>query len=285
MFVGGVDVSRACLKAAAAIVGPPRLVIGYDSSRAGASGYVDMGVVAEEVGAPFMAVRDLNSIDVVEVVARNQPQAGLVVGWSGLVRESLLSIPDLGWYGIHPTRLPEGRGRAPIPWTILKGLTSTASTLFRLGVGVDDGPIVDAEGFSLEASEDATALYARHRDAHVRLIERNIAGILDGSVSLTSQDDSKATYWERRSPEDGRIDWTQPAANVLQLIRAVTHPFPGAFTDIAGTRMTIWRAEIVASTQNCPGDVTRAADNAPVIACADVSIRALEWTEEIYKHH
>jgi methionyl-tRNA formyltransferase len=142
VFVGGVGVSRACLEALCDEGLPPGLVVGYDRSRAAASGFADMEAVAGRLGLPFLAARDVNDAAIVRAMGDLAPAVVWVIGWSQLVRRPILDLPAHGCVGIHPTDLPDGRGRAPIPWTILKGRTATASTMFLLTDGVDDGDVV-----------------------------------------------------------------------------------------------------------------------------------------------
>jgi len=272
VFVGGVDISHACLAALCEQGLPPALAVGYDASRAQASGYRDLGDLAERHGFPLVRTADVNDPELVERIERLRPKLLYVLGWSQLVKPRLLAIPEHGSAGMHPTKLPEGRGRAPIPWTILKGLTETACTLFLLAEGVDDGPIVGQVPVNVDAREDAGTLYAKHRAAHVALVREHTAALLAGTAPVAEQDHAAATYWERRRPEDGRIDWTASAAAVDRLVRAVTRPFPGAFTDDGAV---IWRAEPAAGADLPPG-ARFERDGMPHVACGEGALRVIE---------
>lgn len=280
VFVGGVDISAACLRALCRDELVPELVVTYDETWSAASGFVDFGPLANEYGFPLLRVEDVNRSDVVDRIASVVPALIFIIGWSQLVRRPLLELPYHGTVGIHPTRLPEGRGRAPIPWTILKGLKSTACTLFFLTEGVDDGPVIDQVEVPIGSRETASTLYAKQRDAHVQLVHRNAAPLLAGEAVATPQDESKATFWTRRRPEDGRIDWSAPADQVERLIRAVTHPFPGAFADGPDGRVTFWAAEVTDSTGDEPG-TARFVGRTPFIACGQGAIRVIEYEGQI----
>jgi methionyl-tRNA formyltransferase len=272
VFVGGVDISHACLRQLCEQGLPPALAVGYDASRAHASGFRDLGDLAERHGFPLVRTADVNDPALVERIERLRPKLLYVLGWSQLIKPRLLAIPAHGAAGTHPTKLPLGRGRAPIPWTILKDLRETACTLFLLGEGVDDGPIVGQVEFAVDAREDAGTLYEKHRAAHLELLATHTPALLDGSARAVEQDHAAATYWERRRPEDGRIDWTAPAVEVDRLVRAVTHPFPGAFTDDGAV---IWRAEPANGDGAPPGTVFER-DGLPHVACGEGSLRVLE---------
>lgn len=275
VFIGGVEISRACLTALCEMGRAPALAIGYDASKADASGYADLGDVCRRFDVPLVRTADVNAPEVVDRIRSVDPAVLLVVGWSQLVRRELLDVPRHGSVGLHPTRLPEGRGRAPIPWTIIKGLTDTACTLFYLTEGVDDGDIVAQVEVPLDPREDAGTLYEKHLHAHVRLLCENIDGLLSGTAPRIPQDHDRATYWPRRRPEDGRIDPSRPAVELDRLVRAVTRPFPGAFIDRDGGRLVIWRAEPAASVDAPPGAIVER-DDGPVLACGEGSLRLLE---------
>lgn len=275
-FIGGVDVSRACLLAACETGAPPSVVVGYDESRSGAAGYVDLEPLCSTVGAPLLRTRDVNDASVIDALRHAAPDIIFVIGWSQLVHVEILGIPRFGCVGIHPTPLPVGRGRAPIPWTILRGCRRTASTMFFLTPGVDDGDIVGQLPFDVDEREDAGTLYAKHRAAHESLIREHLSTLLSGTALRQAQDESKATYWEARQPSDGRIP---PQASVEQadrLVRAVTRPFPGAFvTRTDGSRLTIWRARPTEAVLASPGTLVESEDGL-VLSCTDGGLLVLE---------
>jgi methionyl-tRNA formyltransferase len=270
VFVGGVDISHTCLETLCELGLPPALAVGYDANRARASGYRDLGDLAARYDFELVRAPDINDPALVERIEKLQPKLLYVLGWSQLIKPRLLEIPAHGAAGTHPTRLPEGRGRAPIPWTIIKGLERTACTLFLLREGVDDGPIVGQVEFDVDPRETAATLYDKHRQAHIELIRTHTRPLLDGTAQTTEQDHERATFWDRRRPEDGRIDWTKSTDEIDRLIRAVSRPFPGAFDD----ERVIWRAEPAQGPEAPPG--TKDHDK---VATGDGWIRILESGE------
>jgi methionyl-tRNA formyltransferase len=271
VFVGGVDVSRACLEALCAQDLAPVLVVGYGPARQAATGVADMEAVAREQGIEYVGADDINAPGLIAGIEALDPAVMFVIGWSQLVRRKLLDIPARGSVGIHPTALPEGRGRAPIPWTIIKGLRRTASTMFYLTEGVDDGDVIGSVDIDVDPHEDAGTLYAKHRDAHVTLMHRHARDVLHGTAPRTPQDHDRATTWERRRPEDGRIDPSRPVSEVGRLVRAVTRPFPGAFLELEGERLLVWRAEPAQGSGAPPGVL-----DGDLLSCADGALRLLE---------
>ncbi len=152
--------------------------------------------------------------------------------------------------GIHPTLLPEGRGRAPIPNAIIKGLTETGVTLFKLDAGVDTGEILAQEILPVAPDETAATLYKTVDEAHRTIIRRIWQDLEKDNIKMTVQDESKATIWAARKPADGQILPEMTVAEVDRLVRAVTRPYPGAFWDAGDKIVRVWAGKIaVANTE------------------------------------
>src|SRR5690606_155268 len=125
--------------------------------------------------------------------------------------------------------LPQGRGRAAIPWAILKGLNETGVTMFKLDEGVDTGDIIGQGVIILNHNITATELYKKVDDMHISLISSYWNDIVNNKITLIKQNDQDATEWPGRKPEDGEILNSMTMEEADRLVRAVTHPYPGAF--------------------------------------------------------
>lgn len=183
----------------------------------------------------------------------------------------VLDLPRLGAFNMHGSLLPRYRGRAPINWAVLRGETETGATLHVMTARADAGDIVDQE--TVEIGEDDSGLEVQRRvtAAAVRVLERRIEELKAGTAPRRPQDESKATRFGRRSPEDGQIDWSQSAKSVHDLVRAVTAPFPGAFTNVFGGGKTfIWKTRLphLGAHDNFPGQVRRE-EGRLFVACGD----------------
>ena len=144
---------------------------------------------------------------------------------------------------MHPTLLPVGRGRAAIPWAIIKGLNQTGVTMFKLDEGVDTGDIIGQGVIELDKNSTATELYKLVDDMHVTLISKYWNDIVNNSITLTKQNEAEATEWPGRKPEDGEIFSEMTMDEADKLVRAVTHPYPGAFYNDDDKIIRIWSAE------------------------------------------
>jgi len=183
----------------------------------------------------------------VDAIKSSKPDLILVVGWSSLIPPEVLAIPPRGTVCFHAAKLPDYRGRAPIPHTILHDLGYTEMTMFYADEKADSGDIIASKGFYVGYKDDAGTLYEKHTKAIIALLDEHLDGLLAGTAPRRKQE-GDGEWWEKRTPEMGEIDWTdQP----LRLIRALTKPYPGAFTYWKGRKFWIWKAdEIVNSDHN-----------------------------------
>jgi methionyl-tRNA formyltransferase len=165
-----------------------------------------------------------------------------IIGWSQIARQELLASPRRGALGMHPTLLPEGRGRAAVPWAILKGLPETGVTLFQLDEGVDTGPIIAQRRIPLNPETTATELYADVERAHTQLIADVWPNVVADRLQPTPQDPTAGSVWPGRRPEDGEIRSDMTIEQALRLIRATTRPYPGAFHLRPDAVLRIWSA-------------------------------------------
>ena len=160
-----------------------------------------------------------------------------------VIPAEILKSASLGAFNIHGALLPRYRGRACVNWAVLNGETRTGVTLHHMVERVDEGRIVDQESVSIEPDETAHEVFKKMIPAARTVLKRSLPAILEGTAPGREQDESLATYFGRRSPEDGRIDWSKPASEIHNLIRALTHPFPGAFSFANGKKFFVWGAK------------------------------------------
>jgi len=220
------------------------------------SGFRRLHDVASTAGAPCATFRNINAPEIIEQVRAWQPDLLFVVGLSQLVKPELLSVPTRGCVGFHPTHLPKGRGRAPVAWLTLDG-TPGAATFFLMDDGADSGPILVQEPFDVTSADYAEDVVRKTEDALDRALDRWLPALLRGEWNPRPQDDAQATYHGKRGPEDGLIDWREPAERIHALIRAASRPHPGAYTYARRRKLIVWRAEVDKATpfRGVPGRI------------------------------
>lgn len=210
---------------------------------------------------PLLKSRHVNDAAVVEAIQNHGIDWLFIIGWSQIANETVLTASTQGVLGIHPTLLPQGRGRAAVPWAILKRLERTGVTLFQLDAGVDTGPIIAQREIPMTPAITATELYEHVNVAHADLIREAIPRLATGDLQPREQDHSAATEWPGRTPEDGEIDLDGSVLAAECLVRAATRPYPGAFFLRDGRQVVVWRAHVQTDPTIVPGN--------PVLTFAD----------------
>ena len=192
-----------------------------------------------------------------------------------LIHESVLELAPLGAFNLHPSLLPAYRGRAPVNWMLVNGEGEAGVTLHHMVARADAGDVVGQRAVAIDDSDNALTLYHKLVPLGVELIVEMHPKIVAGTAPRRKMDVSKGSYFGRRRPEDGRIDWRWSARRIFNLVRAVTHPYPGAFCFVGGRKLLVWEAKIGAEngTRGEPGRVVReTVDGAIEVAAGEGSV-------------
>ncbi len=199
------------------------------------------------------------------------PDAIFSLYYRNMLKDSVLEIPRHGAVNLHGSYLPRYRGRAPVNWMLLHGETQGGVTLHYMVRKPDAGDIVDQVAFAIGPDETGVDVYKQMLPAAELVLHRSAGAVMDGTARRIRQMESKATYYGRRRPEDGLIDWNWCAADVRNLVRAVTKPYPGAFTFAGGTKVLVWWATRApfAFTDDVPQAGTVVHRDGIVVACGD----------------
>lgn len=253
-FATGMEFAAPAVDVLCAQGTPPALLIGYPDNLSHRSGYAPLAEASAKHGIPLLETDDINDGVAHQRVKDLGIDLLVVAGWSQLVREPLLSHCRLGAVGLHPSRLPAGRGRAPLPWTIIDGLTSSAVTLFFLNAGADEGDIIEQAPFTVSRRDDVGDVYRKVTSINIELLATYVPKLLAGEVTGRVQD-GEGYWWSKRRPDDGVIDWTKPASALYDWVRALTAPYPGAFTSVSGRRLYIDTADLAEWGDGSPGTV------------------------------
>jgi methionyl-tRNA formyltransferase len=235
------------------------------------SDFVDLTLDCSEHDVEVSYISDINDPETINELKQLNLDILFVVGWSQICRSNVLNIPSQGCIGYHPALLPLYRGRAVIPWTILLDLSETGGTFFFLDEGVDSGDIIIQESFLVEPNETATTLYKKHEIALGKMSNALVKILTKGKIPRKQQDHSLATYCAKRVANDGLINWQLPAQEIWRLIRAVTDPYPGAFSFWKNEKLIIWNATPVDASRyiGLPGQVQDICDEGVIVQCGD----------------
>ena len=203
--------------------------------------YGSVAATAAEYGLQVVVPPDPHSPELARTVSELQPDFLFSFYYRALIGAPLLRAARRGALNMHGSLLPKYRGRAPVNWAILKGERESGATLHYMVERADAGDIVDSQAVPILIDDDARAVFAKVTVAAEMVLARALPGLIAGTAPRIAQPILPGQYFGRRTPEDGRIDWSRPAAEIHNLVRAVAPPFPGAFGLVGGQRWQIER--------------------------------------------
>jgi len=240
-FVTCVQIGLSCMEAIYDVNGSLDLIITIpDEKSKKKSGRIYVDDFATKHNVSVVKSNHINDATILSAINTHDIDWLFIIGWSQIASKEILNTPNIGVIGAHPTLLPVGRGRAAIPWAIIKGLSTTGVSFFKMNEGVDTGLILRQEEVNILPDETALTLYNKVNKAHETLIKKLFFDLQNNKVNGVIQDESKATYWEGRKPKDGEILLTMTSDQVDRLVRATTKPYPGAFIIRGDKKVTIW---------------------------------------------
>lgn len=227
-------------------------------------------------GIPVYRVDKMKPEDV-RLVVDAAPDFIFSFYFRSMIPKAVLDSARCGAYNMHGALLPKNRGRACINWAVINGETETGATLHVMTDRPDSGDIVSQRSVPITSDDTAYDVFIKVTEAAREIIRDELGDIFAGTIILTPQDETRATVLRRRTPADGQIDWTRGAKEIYNLIRGVTHPFPGAFTELDGRKLYIWKARI---KDNClpqfsPGTLVTC--EPMMFAAADGMIELVRW--------
>jgi methionyl-tRNA formyltransferase len=208
--------------------------------------FASVADTAREHGLEVAQPADAESAELARRLADLRPDFIFSFYYRSLLGARVLDCARRGALNMHGSLLPKYRGRAPVNWAILNGELETGATLHYMVDRADAGDIVDQLAVPILEDDDAREVFGKVTAAAEIVLARSLPGLLAGNAPRRPQPIEPGQYFGRRRPEDGRIDWSQPALKIHNLVRAVAPPFPGAFTELEGRRWWIHRTRVEA---------------------------------------
>jgi methionyl-tRNA formyltransferase len=256
------------------------LVVTHEDSPTETIWFDSVAELARWHGIETITPADANDPAVVARIAALAPDFLFSFYYRQMLKAPLLATAKRGAYNMHGSLLPKFRGRVPVNWAIIKGERETGASLHAMVEKPDAGALVAQQAVPILPDDTALDVFNKVTVAAEMALDRALPDLLAGTAPHQSLDLSCGSYFGGRKPEDGRIDWTQPALAVHNLIRAVAPPYPGAFADVAGHRLRILGSLKPASRSVPPGPPALIAESQDLLArCGDgeiVKITALE---------
>ncbi|HAY23146.1 MAG TPA: formyltransferase, partial [Desulfobacterales bacterium] len=179
---------------------------------------------------PVYQPADPNDPAFVAAMQSLQPDFLFSCYYRHMLKQPILDLPRLGALNLHGSLLPRYRGRCPVNWVLVHGETETGITLHYMIAKADQGDIVGFKRIPISFEDTALTLFAKMTAAAPELMREAYPRLRAGAAPRLTQNHSQASYYGGRTPQDGLIDWRHSAMHTYDLVRAVTHPYPGAFT-------------------------------------------------------
>ena len=204
----------------------------------------DVRAFAEERGVRVVTPDDPNTAEWLAEGRRAAPDFVFSFYYRYMLKPAWLALPSRGALNMHGSLLPKYRGRAPVHWAILHGETSTGASLHYMLEKPDAGALVDQQSIPILENDDALEVSVKLAEAAQIVLHRSLPALIAGTAPSTPLDLAAGSYYGRRRPEDGRIDWRRDARAVHDLVRAVAPPFPGAFTEVNGYKLGVLKTRV-----------------------------------------
>jgi methionyl-tRNA formyltransferase len=269
LFIGSKNLGLECLKAMHELSKETLIgVLTFDDRKDIRSVFEEMNKFCTQNNIPiFIAI---NRADSEKLIMELQPDICFVVGWYWLINDQTLSSVPKGFLGIHNSLLPKYRGTSPMIWSIMNGDEHVGSSMFTLSDKMDEGDIWFQLKIALNDDDDVGSILSKIEKGAVDKLRSHYLSILSGELSAQKQEAQGATYCSPRIPDDGKINWDQPARQVFNFIRAQSKPYPGAYTIHKNRKLIIWKAKLNPEVYyGTPGQVSRITSEGVTVVCGD----------------
>ena len=251
------------------------LVLTHEDAPGETIWYDSVASVCREHDIPHLTVDDPNDAATVRRIRALAPDFLFSFYYRKMLGAELLSIAPRGALNMHGSMLPKYRGRVPVNWAVLHGERETGASLHYMDIKPDAGDLVAQSAVPILADDTAHDVFQKVTVAAELTLYRALPQLVAGTAPRVPLDLAAGSYYSGRKPEDGRIDWTRPAREIANLVRAVAPPYPGAFTELAGKRIIVARARPGASPSASaanPGAIVPGGEGRLGFFCADATL-------------
>jgi len=262
VFFGYHTIGARCLAALLGRGAPVPAVVTHPDNPQETAWFESVAELARCHDIPVYTPGSPNTREMLDILRAVEPDVFVSVYYRRVLSPETLAIPSIAAVNLHGSLLPKYRGRAPLNWAIINGEPETGVTLHHMISEADAGDIIAQAAVPIEPDDTALVVYERMVNAAQALLAETYPLIVAGTAPRRPQDHRAATTFGRRHPEDGRIRWGWPAPRIHNLVRAVTHPYPGAFADWKDSRLFVWETRVAEPEGNGPpGTIVRVTEH------------------------
>lgn len=205
--------------------------------------FEDLSLIAHKFKVPSNYVQNINDVSSIEWIRNLNPDVIFCFGWSNLIKKDILNLCPLGVIGFHPALLPHNRGRHPLIWAKLLGLTRSGTSFFFMDEGADTGDLLDQKDFEILFEDTASSIYQKMIDNALLQVESFLPKLENKSYFRVKQNNVGNT-WRKRSAIDGLIDFRMTSEAICNLVRGLAHPYAGAHCNFNGEEIKIWEVDL-----------------------------------------
>ena len=281
ILIGAVTTTRRVLETMIEVDFPISYVFSLDDAVSeNVSDYDPIFKTAEKYNVPYKKFKKINDEENVKIIKEIEPDYIFVIGLSQLVKDEIINAAKKGVVGFHPAPLPKYRGRATNVWQQLLGVKESAVSVFFIDDGIDSGDILAQEPYYIGDDDYCQDVLDKIDEAAIVAMRKVLIGLRDNTLVPVKQNDEEASYTLKRSPEDGLIDWNQSIKDIHLFIRAISKPYPGAFSMYDGkSKIVIYRAEILENKKyiGFNGQIAELRKDGFDVVCKDGLLRVTDY--------
>lgn len=281
ILIGAVTTTRRVLETMVEVNFPISYVFSLDDAASkNVSDYDPVFETAEKFNVPYKKFKKINDEENIKIIKEIEPDYIFVIGLSQLVKDEIINAAKKGVVGFHPAPLPKYRGRATNVWQQLLGVKESAVSVFFIDDGIDSGDILAQEPYYIGENDYCQDVLDKIDEAAIIAMRKVLIGLRDNTLVPVKQNDEEATYTLKRSPEDGLIDWNQSIRDIHLLIRAISRPYPGAFSMYDGkSKIVIYKAEVLENKKyiGFNGQIAELRKDGFDVVCKDGLLRVTDY--------
>lgn len=258
-------------------------IVGVVITKTNNDWYSGVDKIAEKYNLKLYEEKDINNPEFIDKIKNIDIDLITVVNFEQILKKDIINLPKKGCINTHASLLPKYRGRAPLNWAILNGENEVGVTVHYIEEGIDTGDIILQEKIKVEQSDYISDVLEKVKGIYPKIVYNSVDLVKNDQVNCIKQDLDQGSYFGKRTAEDGQIDIDNSGIEILNMIRALSKPYPGAFIKNDQYHIIIWRAiletsEIEKYTDIEIGKIIKRDENGLAIKLKDSLLIVEEYT-------